>query len=214
MTGGDHPIEYKGKEAFWVRNHIRLLVCGNPDWLVPAGMKERRFGIFGVGEDHIEDYPYFAAIDGQMDNGGREALLDYLLNLDISNVNLRAIPKTAALLDQKLQSLDPIPRWWWTTLRDGRLSGGCIEQNVCPVSQLYKHYLDHTAMIHHRSQRSMEVELGIKLRNLLPVSKTKKPLLRRYRSSYRTVFEGALHTGHVYQLPGHSYARRHTATNV
>jgi hypothetical protein len=44
VTGKKHPIEFKGREAFWIDNHVRLLVTGNPDWIVPAGFEERRFG--------------------------------------------------------------------------------------------------------------------------------------------------------------------------
>jgi hypothetical protein len=40
----------------------------------------------------------------------REALLDYLLKFDVKGVDLRTIPKTAALLDQKIATLDPVAR--------------------------------------------------------------------------------------------------------
>jgi Family of unknown function (DUF5906) len=105
VTGAKHFIEYKGKEAVRVDNYVRLLVSGNPDWIVPAGFDERRFAVLDVGDAHMEDYPYFAAIDTEMDNGGREALLDLLPDIDLSSINLRKIPKTAALLEQKLASL-------------------------------------------------------------------------------------------------------------
>ena len=102
VTGKRHPIEFKGKEAFWIDNHVRLFVTGNPDWVVPAGFDERRFATLDVGDEHREDYPYFAAIDAEMDNGGREALLYHLLyEVDCATVNLRQIPHTAALIEQK-----------------------------------------------------------------------------------------------------------------
>ena len=74
ITGQDHLIEFKGKEPIKVRNYVRLFVTGNPDWLVPAGFEERRFAVLEIGEAHMQDKAYFAAIDEQMDNGGREAL--------------------------------------------------------------------------------------------------------------------------------------------
>jgi hypothetical protein len=49
ITGFTLPIEFKGIEIIRVRSHVRLLVTGNPDWLVPAGMDERRFAVFDVG---------------------------------------------------------------------------------------------------------------------------------------------------------------------
>ena len=44
---------------------------------------DRRWAIFDIGEDHMQDHAYFAAIDKEMNNGGREALLHYLLNFDL-----------------------------------------------------------------------------------------------------------------------------------
>jgi hypothetical protein len=48
VTGDFQFIEFKGKEAFRVRNYLRLLVTGNPDWLVPAGHEERRFAVLDI----------------------------------------------------------------------------------------------------------------------------------------------------------------------
>jgi hypothetical protein len=92
VTGDQHFIEQKGIDPFKVRNFIRLLVTGNPHWIVPAGMEERRFAVLDCGEDHMQDHSYFAAIEQEMENGGREALLDYLLRYDLSQVDLRTVP--------------------------------------------------------------------------------------------------------------------------
>ena len=106
VTGEHHMLEYKGVDQIRIKNYIRLFVTGNPDWMVPAGFKERRWAVFDIGEEHMQDHAYFAAIDEEMNNGGREALLYYLLNFDLSQVDLRTIPKTAALLDQQIESDD------------------------------------------------------------------------------------------------------------
>ena len=123
VTGQDHLIEFKGKEPIKVRNYVRLFVTGNPNWLVPAGLEERRFAVLDLGEGHVQDTAYFAGIDEQMDNGGREALLYYLLKFDLKNVDLRTIPKTTALLDQKISTLNPMQGWWLDTLMRGQLPG-------------------------------------------------------------------------------------------
>lgn len=44
-------------------------------WDVPADVDERRFQVLDVGEDRAQDSAYFQAIRDEMDNGGREALL-------------------------------------------------------------------------------------------------------------------------------------------
>ena len=47
---------------------------------------------------------YFTAIIEQLNNGGREALLGFLLDRDIRDFNAEAIPETAERKQQKLQS--------------------------------------------------------------------------------------------------------------
>ena len=39
VTGGKHPIEFKGKEAFWINNYVRLFVTGNQDWRYLRGSR-------------------------------------------------------------------------------------------------------------------------------------------------------------------------------
>jgi hypothetical protein len=187
VTGDCHFVEFKGKEPIKIRNYVRLLVTGNPDWLVPAGMEERRFAVFDVGEDHMQDHAYFGAIEKQMDDGGREALLDYLLNFDLTRIELRQIPNTAALLDQKIRSLPPEKGWLLDLLRKGRLPTGCPEDSECPVDALFDSYVEH-AQRQGARRRSIETEIGALLKKTFPT-------LRRVR-----VRVGE-HRPYVYRFP-------------
>ncbi len=38
-------IEHKGKDAIQIKNHINICIASNNDWVIPAGMEERR--LFG-----------------------------------------------------------------------------------------------------------------------------------------------------------------------
>jgi hypothetical protein len=142
ITGADHWLEYKGKEAFRVDNYVRLLVTGNPDWVVPAALGERRFAVTEIGTGHQEDHDYFAAIDDEMRNGGSEALLYHLLyEVDCKAVNLRKIPETAALFEQKVASMTPEQAWWLGILMRGVLPGdyegtGVAAAAVCRIRRL------------------------------------------------------------------------------
>jgi len=168
VTGADHFIEFKGREPIRIRNYVRLLVCGNQNWLVPAGFAERRFATLDVGEDHMQDNAYFAAIDAEMDNGGREALLYHLLNFDLTTVNLRIIPKTTALLDQKLSSLDAEQGWWLDVLSRGELPWGCeLNSNFCPSDRLSDRYVRHAGR-HGVRRKSIQTQLGIFLTKHVP----------------------------------------------
>jgi hypothetical protein len=168
VTGNHHFIEFKGKEAIRFRNYVRLLVSGNPNWLVPAGFGERRFATLDVGEDHKEDHAYFAAIDAEMDTGGREALLHHLMHFDLKSVDLRTIPRTAALLEQKISSLDPEQGWWLDLLSRGELPWGCeLNSNFCPSDRLFDRYVKHAGR-HGVRRKSIQTQLGIFLTKHMP----------------------------------------------
>jgi Family of unknown function (DUF5906) len=167
ITGHEHLVEFKGKEPFRVRNHVRLLVGSNADWVVPAGLEERRFAVFDVGEDHMQDGAYFAAIDEEMNNGGREALLHHLLNFDLSTVDLRVIPKTAGLAEQKVSSLTHEYAWWQDTLSRGELPWGCDAPGECPTNRLFDCYIKH-AKRQGAPRRAIETKIGMFLHKVAP----------------------------------------------
>jgi hypothetical protein len=161
VTGKSHPIEFKGKEAFWISNYVRLFVTGNPDWIVPAAFEERRFAVLDMGDDHMQDHPYFAAIDEEMNNGGREALLYHLLfEVDCSKVDLRQIPHTAALVEQKLESATTEQGWWLDILNSGVLPGDLDGNGEAPSKVLFAHYIER-ARDKGVSHRAIETQLGI-----------------------------------------------------
>jgi hypothetical protein len=156
ITGDAHFVEYKGYEAIRIANYMRLLVTGDADWLVPAGFEERRFAVIKVSDAHKQDHKYFAAIDKEMKNGGREALLHHLLNFDLSTVNLRVIPRTAALFEQQVHSATTEQKWWLDTLQRGKLPMGVVSddtKNACAKPRLFASYVSYAkrAGISHKS---------------------------------------------------------------
>ena len=167
ITGKQHPIEFKGKEAIWVDNHLRMFTTGDKDWLVPAGFDARRWLVLTVGDDHREDHDYFAAIDKEMVNGGREALLHELLHFDLSKINLRSVPKTTALFEQKEKTFTIDQTWWYDVLQRGELphlENGC----ECPKHMLHEDYLGRTERLGRRAeQRSSETALGMFLSKMV-----------------------------------------------
>ncbi len=146
VTSDYHMIERKGVDPFRVRNYVHLLVTSNNDWVVPAGHDERRFAVFDVGSHAQQNRQYFAAMHDQLENGGYEALLGYLLNFDLDSVDLNDIPKTAALADQKLASLSSEEAWWLTCLRRGFVQynsegGSAMWSDYVAVEEAYGNYL-------------------------------------------------------------------------
>jgi Family of unknown function (DUF5906) len=103
-------IEPKGIDPFPVPNCVHLIMSSNNDWVIPAGADARRYFVLDVSDGHMQDHPYFSAIADQMENGGREALLHLLLSRDLKSFNVRLVPQTEALAEQKTHSRRGVDR--------------------------------------------------------------------------------------------------------
>ncbi len=114
-------IEAKGVDVETSPNYIHLLMASNDTHVIPAGGDERRFLVLDVGTGAQKNSSYFAAISKQMNEGGREALLNFLMGVDISDFDVRAVPATDALREQKLLSLNFEEDWWYQKLEEGRV---------------------------------------------------------------------------------------------
>lgn len=104
ITEDTIPIEPKSLDTFQVRNCLMIFMASNEAWVVPAGGDARRYFVLNVSEAKKQNLAYFKEIAKQMKNGGREALLHYLLNRDISRFDIRKVPMTEALAEQKAHS--------------------------------------------------------------------------------------------------------------
>jgi len=167
VTGKQHPIELKGKEVIFVDNHSRIVATTNDDWVIPAGFDARRWLVLDVGDAHQEDHDYFAAIDEEMNNGGREALLYELLHFDLSGINLRKVPRTKALFEQKEKTFTTDETWWYDVLHRGELpdlDNGC----ETPKHRLHDDYLRRTERLGRRGgPRSTATALGMFLKKMV-----------------------------------------------
>lgn len=114
-------IEAKGVDVETTPNYLHIIMASNSNWVVPADIQDRRFFVLDVNPEAKENTEYFKAIRADLEEGGRENLLHYLQTLDLTGFNVRDLPKTDALHDQKLMSLGPEESWWYGKLCDGRL---------------------------------------------------------------------------------------------
>jgi hypothetical protein len=114
-------FEAKGVDAESGPNYTHLIMASNDSWVVPAGNDERRYFVLDVADTQMQNSAYFAKIMHQLDNGGREALLHDLMTRDISEFEVRSVPKTEALQEQKLLSMSQEEEWWFNKLTEGRL---------------------------------------------------------------------------------------------
>lgn len=181
-------IEPKGKDPFPVRNHVRLMVASNNDWLVPAGPQERRFCVLEVSDRHQQDHDYFGKIWQEMKNGGREALLHTLLEANLDGFDFLNFPKTEALLDQKLSSMSSVGKFWFECLRRGGMrlpdqhdtrsepyARGFVWEERIPTQELYRFYLNECRDRNDRHPCT-DNAFGKKLKELCPSMKRKRAL--------------------------------------
>ncbi len=140
-----------------------------------------------VNEAQIPDPIYFGAIINQMNDGGREALLHFLGERDLAGVNLRKIPATGALFDQKVHSMRSVEQWWYGKLMDGAItpSQESWDDNI-HTDAAYKDYIEHAEKIGIR-RRDSTTEFGVALKKLAPGVKRKR--VREYtKLVYRYTF--------------------------
>lgn len=171
ITAPRQMIEAKGVDPIRLDNFVRVIFTSNEDWIVPAALDERRFCILDVAPHVAQNHAYFAEMDTEMDAGGREALLADLLAFDLDAPgapNLRVIPKTAALLEQKLRSMDAITSWWFERLCDGTTTrrGGSWQRQV-PVDTIFDDYVHNAEKVGVR-RKAEKTSFGIKMHKLVP----------------------------------------------
>jgi phage/plasmid-associated DNA primase len=112
-------IEAKYANPIQTRNYLHVIMASNEDWVVPASLRSRRWLVLDVSEARVGDLSYFKAIYDELDAGGHAAMLHDLLNRDISKSNLRSVPITDALQEQRKRSVDTITAWWLDCLHRG-----------------------------------------------------------------------------------------------
>ena len=163
-------IEPKGVDAEVSANCVHLLMASNESWVVPASLDDRRFFVLDVSISHKEERAYFDGIQKELDNGGREALLHYLLTYDIFQFNVRSVPKTSALQDQKLHSMDAYEEWWFNKLRCGLLvDTHAIWQSDLPMKELQNDFIRY-ARAYGVTRRGNATKLSQMLQGFMPKS--------------------------------------------
>jgi hypothetical protein len=135
--------------------------------------------VLDVGDARACDGEYFAAIEQEMKDGGLEALMHVLETFDLSTVDVYTPPKTAALLEQKEQSMEPHEKWWLECLREGRIRHAqeqdewdeferCGWPEKVLKDDLWESYSMWAKEHNVRSQRRTRQQLHTWLRKLMP----------------------------------------------
>jgi len=135
-------IEGKGRDVVQTRNMLHIIVASNSDWVVPAGLEERRFAVFEVGDGKMQDRKHFGKIQKELASGGYEAMLHELMHRDFSDRDIRNVPITKGLVNQKLESLPPELGWWLKLLKEGELPAHCKWGSHVVTASLHAAYIE------------------------------------------------------------------------
>ncbi len=149
ITSSSITVEQKFADTYVVHNHVRLLVTSNEDWIVPAGIGDRRWAVFNVKPDRANDLTYWGPIWEALDADGPAHLLHFLLSVEYDKALLHRPPMTAAKVDQTVHSLDPVDHWWLDVLRGDQLSADNVFGQEVQKDTLYDDHA-HWCLCHKR----------------------------------------------------------------
>jgi len=76
-----------------------------------------RFSMWGTSVARTNDF--FKKMERLLLGGGNCLLLRELLDFDLKKVDVDEAPDTIGLLEQKIESLNPICSWWLSSLKEG-----------------------------------------------------------------------------------------------
>jgi hypothetical protein len=134
-------IERKGIDPIYEPNNIHLFMATNEDWALPAGFQERRFFVLNVSDQHLQDLPYFQAIQDQLDAGGLAGFLKMLLARSVTHARVRQAPRTDELRVQQEMSMAHELKWWKECLALGQIAGSIEWPDRLNTQTAYADYI-------------------------------------------------------------------------
>lgn len=177
VTEPTRRIEPKGLNAFHVDNYLSLIIASNNEWVVPAGVGERRFLLLDIPDTHRQDREYFGKMIEQMygrkgesgDCGGLRCMMRDLLDMDVDFNTIAQIPKTAGTADQIIRGLGLEERFWHERLSKGSLVDAHEYWKTLVVAEkLYDQYEEFCDKLKIGQGRAGRVAFGMRLRKMCP----------------------------------------------
>ena len=152
LCGDDiKTLTKKGIDSIQVQNYEHYIIHSNKFDCVKLESDDRNYVIIIPSNKYQNDQAYWSDVYETIHNGGKEAVLFHLMNMDIKNFNPNVIPKCfdSNRWEFKLQSLDKVDQWVLNELSKG---GGVFDTShphMCTTSFdhktkqncLCKHYL-------------------------------------------------------------------------
>ena len=131
VTEDTFQLERKFCDPIPVKNHLRIMIASNNQWIVPVGTRGRRYCVLDVSNQYADESdpahaaywePLQAQFGDYAPDDGRAAMLYDLLLMDLSGFNVRAVPESAAKTEQKLLTQKGTEAWLFEILQDGAVT--------------------------------------------------------------------------------------------
>ncbi len=111
-------LESKNMNAYPAKNRLKIMMATNKQFAISAGIDERRFFVVKVSDRAKQYHAYFQRLNQWWETDGSSALLTLLQRIDLSEFNIRKVPNTAALDQQKLEALTGLDAWLFEKLQN------------------------------------------------------------------------------------------------
>ena len=127
ITEPFNMIERKGLEVITFRDFSRLLMATNRDQVVKFEHDDRRYLVLKLADSHKQDLDYFRPLKKAIQSGQMAPkLLHYLQHVSLKGFLPMQVPKTEALMEEKIRCLQEESLYVYQLLQDGsfQLNGG------------------------------------------------------------------------------------------
>jgi len=140
ITDPMETIERKHQDAFSVPNFKRVMISTNNEWPIARDTHDRRAVVCDVSAARARDRDYFSALREELDNGGREALMQALLEVDLSGWAPSQVPECLQELgwDIKIRSGSTAMQWYFQCLQAEYLVPDTPNEAVWPDDPIVK----------------------------------------------------------------------------
>jgi hypothetical protein len=117
-------VEQKYQPARTIDSCHRFFAASNHNHFAHVEQDDRRFVFLRVWDDAKGNHQFFSQLSNAIDDPAViDALVYELMNLDLSQFNVRQKPQTNEQVLQKLRSLEGFSRFWYEVLTAGSLTG-------------------------------------------------------------------------------------------
>jgi hypothetical protein len=115
--------EGKGRDVVSADNHLHIMMASNEQWVIPAGMDDRRFMVSDANTKWQRKTDKWIALRKELSEGGgyQRMMFDLRTRPLPQGWHPRQIPSTKALIDQKIRNMKPLWQFFFNACVEGIL---------------------------------------------------------------------------------------------